>query len=212
MKKIYFIYVSIPENIFNKVKYMLGNTERYRWKHDKMFGLYAWTTSKSIANEFFEVRDKDIYTLVKKDVDDEEFRHIKDDLNILKLDRRVYYLDKTEHKDRSVEIVSTKNEYVCVTSDSEEYIWEFGPPIDESVPYIIFSDKVMDALDTLGYSKGYDLRYGEDMQNDYANYNASYGLTPLGKRDKILYDNQMNILIYLFNFFFYGESKTKEDE
>lgn len=209
MKRVYFIYVAIPEVTFNTIKYMLGNTEQYRWKHDKMFGLYAWTSSKSIAKEFFEVRNKDIYTLIKKDVDEDELNHLKSDYNLLKLERRIYYLNGDNILDKSVEIVSTKNEYVCVTSDSEEYMWEFGPQIEEDTPYRIFNDKIIEALDTIGYNNGYDLRYGTDAEIDAANYNASFGLTPLGKRQKIVYDNQMNILLYLFKFFFYGEKRVE---
>lgn len=211
MKKVYFIYVSIPERIFNKVKYMLGNTEGYRWKRDKMFGLYAWTTNKAIASEFFEVRNKDIYTLVKKEIDEDELKHIKDMYYTLKLDHRIYYLDKSESIDKSVEIVSTKNEYVCVTEEAEEYMWEFGPQISENVPYEIFNDKVLNALDTVGYCKGYDLRFAKDEQMESTSYNLSFGLTPLGNRDSFRYDNKMNVLIYLFNYFFYGDKHEDEE-
>lgn len=210
MRKIYFIYVAIPEEIFNKVKYMLGNTERYRWKRNKMFGLYGWTTSKSIVKEFFEIRNKDIYTLVKKDIDDEEYQRIKDDLNILKLDRRTYNLNDIQHK--KIDIVSTKNEYVCVTIDSEQYIWEFGPPIDKDLPYNIFNDKICNALDILGYSKGYELRYGDEDILDQTSYDMSFGLTPMGNKDLIHYDNEMNILLYLFKYFFYGDKKDEVEE
>lgn len=207
MKKVYFIYAIIPENIFNKVKYMLGNTERYKWKHDKMFGLYAWSTSKSIVKEFFEVRNKEVYTLIKKDIDEPEYEYIKDKYNLLKLDRRVYYLDSSKNIKKSVEIVSTKNEYVCTTIDSEEYLWEFGPPINESVPYHMFNDKIIYALDTIGYSKNYDLKFGDEYKSDTTSYNLSFGLTPMGQKDKIVYDNEMNILLFLFNYFFYGDRK-----
>lgn len=210
MKKVYFIYVSIPEKIFNKTKYLLGNIEGYRWKRDKMFGLYAWSTNKEIVSEFFEVRNKDIYTLVKKDVDDDELDLIKDRFNNLKLDHRVYYLDKSEKLDKSVEIVSTKNEFVSSTIDSEENLWEFGPPIEQDVPYTMFNDKVLSALDLLGYCKGYELRYADGDQRDFAEYNLGFGLTPLGNKDKASYDNQMNILIYLFSYFFYGENRKEE--
>lgn len=210
MKRVYFIYVAIPENIFNTVKYMLGTTDKYRWKHDKMFGLYAWSSSKSIVKEFFEVRDKDIYTLVKKDVDDEELNHLKNDFNLLKLDRRIYYLDGDMKLDKSVEIVSTKNEFVCATIEAQEYLWEFGPPIMEEVHYNIFNDKILKALDTIGYTKNYELIYGVDGDRDTAEYNLSFGLTPLGNRDKFVYDNQMGILLYLFKYFFYGERKTED--
>lgn len=210
MRKVYFIYAIIPENIFNTVKYMLGNADKYRWKHDKMFGLYAWTTSKSIAKEFFEVRNKNIYTLIKREVDDDEYERIKYDFNVLKLDRRVYYLDRDHKNDKSVEIVSTKNEYVCTTMEYEEYLWEFGPPISEDVPYNMFNDKVLQALDTIGYTKGYDLNYGVDDSRDTVEYNLSFGLTPLGNKEKLTYDNQMGILLYLFRYFFHGDQKDEE--
>lgn len=212
MKKIYFIYAAIPEKVFNTVKYMLHNADTYRWKSGKMFGLYAWTTSKAIATEFFEIRNKNVYTLIKKDIDEDEYKHIKDQFNVLKLDHRRYYFTHEREKENSIEIVSTKNEFVCTTMDAEEYLFEFGPPINESIPYQIFNDKVMYALDLLGYTKNYDLKYADETQVDFTNNQLSYGLTVLGTTDKIRYDNEMNILLFLFRYFFYGDKQEDEKE
>lgn len=209
MKKVYFIYVAIPEEIFNTIKYILDKSDNYRWKKSKMFGLYAWSTNKSIVKEFFQVRNKDIYTIVKKEIDDFEYKNFKDIYNTLKLDRRLYYFDRSEKKERSIEIVSTKNEYIASTMNAEENLWEFGPPIEQSVPYTIFNNDIIYALDYLGYTKEYDLRYAAEDTIDFNSYNESFGLTPLGNRNKMIYENQMNILLYLFRFFFYGDKKCE---
>ena len=210
MKKIFYIYASIPESIYNKkVKYLISNTHDFRWKHEKMYGLYAWTTSKKIVKEFFEIRKNDIFTMIKSDdYDDSELERLEDRYSDLKLECRRYYFDAKEDEKNSILIVSTKNEYVNSTMNSEEYLYEFGPKPSEEFPYHIFKKKIIKALDTLGYTSKYDIEYGTEAEAESAQWNLTgFNLTKYGQNYKIHFDNQMNILLYLYRYFFYGNEK-----
>lgn len=215
MKKIFYIYTSIPEPIYNKkVKYLISNIHDFRWKHGKMYGLYAWTTSKKMIKEFFEIRKNDIYTVIKADVyDDKELERLKDKYSDLKLDYRRYYFDGKEEEKDSLLIVSTKNEYVNSTMNSEEYLYEFGPKPSEEFTYYIFKKKIIKALDTLGYTSKYDIEFGNEAESESAQWNLTgFNLTKYGQSYKIHFDNQMNNLLFLYRYFFYGNEKfLKED-
>ena len=216
MKKIYYIYAIIPENIYDKkVRYIIPNQHDYKLKHNAMYGLYAWSTSKKIVKEFFEVRNKSVYTLIKKDIyDKEDYKLIKEKYGDLELDyRKFYYNNDSPDEEESITIVSTKNEYVQSTEYISENLYEFGPKADIAIHYSIFKDKIIKALDLLGYTTDYDIEYGNDSDADYASYNLSFGLTKYGNRNVTGNVNQMNILLFLFRYLFYGnESTLKEDE
>lgn len=209
MKRIYFIYVSIPELIFNKAKFIIAKTERFRSKKGKTFGLYAWTTDKNILGEFLEVRNNEIYSITKKEIEKDEFKTVKSEYPSQELKRYKYYLDDSEDDKKSIDIVSTKFEYINSTVDGQENIYEFGPNVYEDAPYQIFNDEIIEALDFLGYTDKYDLTYGDGDRIDQVSYNNSFGLTALEKNKRIKFDNQMNILLYLYRFFFYGNDNIK---
>ena len=216
MKKIYYIYAIIPEQIYySKIRYIIPNQHDYRLKHNSMYGLYAWTTSKKITKEFFEVRNKSIYTLIKGDmIDKEDYKRMKEKYGELELDYRKYYYDgNTPIEEDSITIVSTKNEYIQSTEYVAENLYEFGPKSDINIHYSIFKDKIIKALDLLGYTTDYDIEYGEDSDADCASYNLSFGLTKYGNKDITKNVNQMNILLFLFRFLFYGnENKVERGE
>ena len=206
-KKIYYLYAKIPENIYNKkVKYLISNNHDFRWKHSYMYGLYAWTTSKKILKEFIEVRENSIYTLVKNDIlDKEEYNRIKDRYSDLELKSyRYYYNNSLKLDDESIMIVSTKNEYVHSTEFNEEFIYQFGPQVSDTFPYYIFKDKIIDALDRIGYVSKYDIELGSEDDSNFANYNLGFNMTKYGHKNKVVYNNDMNNLLYLYRYFFYG--------
>ena len=195
MNKIYYIYAMIPEYIYNqKIKYLLSSSQYdFRWKHGKMYGLYAWTTSKKMMKEFFEVRDNKIYNVIKNDMyDKEELDRLKSNYPDLELGYRRYYYDDCENEEDSILITSTKNEHINSTEFPEEYLYEFGPKASDEFVYYIFKDKIIKALDILGYTTSYDIEYGTEAENDAAQYNLSFNLTKYGNKHKIKFTNQMN--------------------
>ena len=56
------------------------------------------------------------------------------------------------------------------------------------------------------------MEYGTESENDEANYNLGFNLTVLGQPSKIKFDNQMNNLIYLYSYFFYGKDRNIKDD
>ena len=204
MKKVYLVYATIPYKIFIKIKYMLPKIEKFKSKGNNMVGLYAWTTNKEYVEEFLEIRNNSIYTVKKVDIEEKgELKSIKDNYGTSELKPYEYYLDSDDKDSEHVDIISTKNEFVCSTIDSEEYLFDFGPSVEEEAPYVIFNDDIIEALDVLGYTDKYDLSFGDSEKVDLVSYNNSFGVSVM-ERSKIKFTNQMNILLYLFSFFFYG--------
>ena len=202
--KVYFIYIAIPSNIFDgRIKYLMSNAADFRHKNQVMFGLYCWTTKKKLVNEFFEVRENKAYTLVPKELDEESLKKLKDSYSKIELKMRPYS-HFINNKKTMVEIVSTKDEFVCSTIDYEEYINEFGPDVYNDVPLEIYKSKIYTALDTLGYINDYICRFGNEEELECLTYNQSYGLTITGKKYKVRYEDNVNVLLYLFHFPFYG--------
>ena len=205
MKTVYFIYVSIPQKIFDsKIKFLLSNTEDFRFKRNTMYGLYAWSTKKKIVKEFFELREPKIYTLVEKEIDSEEyFEHFKSKYSNLELTIREY--DRKDGANlKTTEIVTTKNEWVNSTIDNEQNLWEFGPEVFEDIPYKLFKNKVINALDLIGYIDTYIRKFGTNEEIDDENYNRSFGLTSNGNEYRLNTSDTVNVLLYLFHFLFYG--------
>lgn len=210
MKKVYFIYVIIPENIYNKtIKYIISNSHDYRWKHGKMFGLYAWTTKKKVVKEFFEIRDKRIYTLVEKEITGEYYDELKSTHSSLELKLRSYdhFNDKQELE--KIDVVSTKNEWVCATIDNMEYIDDFGPAVYGDLPVDLFNDKLINALDVIGYVSKYYIEYGTESEADMSSYNLSFGISERGNVFRPKCEDTLNVLLYLFGYLFYASDKGR---
>lgn len=207
MRKIYFIYVTIPEKVFNtKVKYLISNSHNYRWKNGNMYGLYAWSTKKKLIKEFLEIRNNSIYTVINKEIDEDYYKEVKSTYGTSELKLLEYkHLDSNKNLN-TIEVVSTKDELRCSTIDHQEYLEEFGPSVYSDLPITLFNDKLYVALDTIGYVSDYYSLYGTDEEADYYAYNKSFGLTCTGKSTKIFSDaDTVNILLYLFHYLFYGK-------
>lgn len=208
MKKIYIIYATIPENIYNRqLKYTLPSTNKdYQWKNGKMYGLYAWTDSKKILNEFFEIRNSGIYTVSKKScLSDEEYKIFKDNYSMLKLSLNRFYYTSEMNDDECIDIVTTKNEYVISTEYGIETLNEFAFKPSEEISYLLFNKEIIKALDTVGYVDAYNDLYGTDDQAGFTSYQNSFGLTTFGyKKSLPKIENQMNILLFIFGYMFYG--------
>lgn len=200
MKTVYFIYVSIPEFVFNKIKYMIGDiAKEFKWKENKLYGLYAWTNKQSYVEEFLELRCNEIYTIVKKELDYDDFKRLKKQCDDMRLN---LYKMKTNYNE-TMEIVCTVNEYTKSTEECDLYMDEFGLNIDEDIHYYIFNDEIFNALDILGYVDGYVRRYGYD--GDVISYQNSFGLTGVGNKLYIDFHNEVGNFIVLFRFFLTGD-------
>lgn len=208
MKSIYIIYIKIDEDTFNIFKYIIPNVHDFKWRDDNFYGMYAWTTSKSKLSEFLEIREKSIFNISKKEIDDEEYKMFKSHYHLLELKRYDYNSNRT-NKDEYVKVVTTKNEKIEVQDNGSENYNEFGPAVSSLFNYKIFKKDIIQALDIVGYTGLYDVNYGNLDYMDAANYNKSYGLTPLG--NSILTNpSDLSLLVYLFYYTFYGKNKISE--
>ena len=111
MGKVYFIYATIPEKIFNtRIKYFLpqSSLHRFKRKHGAMYGLYAWTTKKKHLKLFLETRDPSVYTVVEKDLDkdDEEFEYIRRDIKEHELNKYEYITNSDDGEEEEDETIS----------------------------------------------------------------------------------------------------------
>lgn len=205
MKQIYYIYASIPSNIFDtKIKFFLSHASDFRFKKNSMFGLYAWTTKKKYVKEFFDIRTKKPYIMINEDVDDSHVDEMKERYSSMELKKYKYKHIKEDGTETEVEILSTKDEYVCSVMDAEENLNEFGPEVCFDIPPAMFKRKIYEALDLLGYVSDYVFKYGNEQEIEWAGYNESFGLTPTGKQLKLKIEDNVNVLLYLFHYLFYG--------
>ena len=188
----------IPRQVYdNTIKFLLNNKYDFRYKHEKMYGLYAYTKSKKLLTEFMDIRGgSGVYNVIKSDMSEEMFYDLNDKNSELKLIRSSF---KTLNGE-SMELVVTKNEDHVVKNDSEEYIYEFGISAFKKLNYIIFNEKIIKALDRLNYVKLFERDYGD---TDLLFFNDSFGLTPEGHLDKPIY-SELNTLLYLFRYMFVG--------
>lgn len=214
--KIYFVYAEITESEFNRrIKYLVNNNNHeFRWKHNKAYGLYAWTTSKKLLNEFLEYRNNDIYTVVKKELlDDYELEKVSKTYSDSKIKISKFYCDyEKSDKGNYVELPVTDNEHYNVSVCGEENMEEFGPKIPD-IDYHMFNKKVQEALDTIGYTTDYDVSFSNDDDIAFADNQKSYGLTVMGRKYPYKKRNEFNTLLYLFHFMFFGKTdEINEDE
>lgn len=211
MGKVYFIYATIPLKIFEqRIKYLIDNNaiHRYQRTEENMYGLYAWTTSKKKMESFMDTRDNDIYVVKKKDIDKEkELKNLKREIGNLELD---YYLYQTDNDGGEICITSTKDEFIACTEYTEENFWSFC--IDGKIEknYEHFNKELQIALDLLGYTYYYHMNVSDDKDMmEMASYNAGYGKTVLGY-DKLLKKfDEANLLLFLFDYMFFGDTKKK---
>ena len=197
------IYVSIPEEVFNTVKYIIGEpAKEYKWKDGNVYGLYAWTDKEKLFTEFMRIRYQDIYTIVEKEVEHDEFKVLKTKYKYLRIGMYELLINDNE----SLEIACTRNEYDTSTEDGREcFWWEFGPPISEFAHYNIFNNTVRDALDKLGYVNAYVMKYGDEGEQAVVDNNLSYGVTYFSNKNIITFNNEVGSFVLLNRFFLIGK-------
>lgn len=212
MKNVYLIYIKVDNDSFNTLKYIIPNVHDYIWRDEKFYGMYAWTSSKSKLSDFLETREEKVFVTSKKELDSDEFELFKEHFYTLELNRYKYNTIRLDKKE-TVEVVSTKNEYIEVVENGSENYQEFGPTVSDRFNYKIFNKDIIKALDILGYTEVYDLNYGTYDDSVLADYNKSFGLTPLGNIISTT-PSALSLLIYLFYYTFYGKmpySKERKD-
>ena len=204
---IYMIYTGIEEDVYNEeIKYLLPQTPMYRWKDNKLYGLYAWTTKKKLLNEFMEVRSNGgIYTVKEQEETEELLYAMNDRYTLLKLNYYKFQSVPDEKGNKTISIVTTKNEYVITTEDGMQFIYsDFTEYINSIADYRMCNDSIMDALGRVGYNEWYDSIFGVDDPDiiSLIDWNRSFGTTTFYRIMDLA--NEYDILIYLFRYMFTG--------
>ena len=185
-KKIYAIYLFMDKESYEtKMKYLLGMNhipfDGIPLSDSLVSGLYGWTDSTKLKDEFLSYRNPEFYRVVTLEPDNRLFHEITIHAEY-KINRYPYTTISKENGIEDMEIASTKYEYVNVTSYGMENKVAFVDDeiISENVDYMMFNDEIMKALDIIGYTFHYDMNYGNEERRNNADYSQSYNVSPLG--------------------------------
>lgn len=225
--KLYSIYLTVPTNIWeNYLKRLVANAFMFKEssiKPDHMFGLYAWTTKKSMVDAFMEYRHKDIYTIreqpdiskydmlmYKEKWADQKIQEapIISEINRFNISYDDALLIRQNDKKASMKatcksLYLTKFEYVNITEYHEENWMEFG--INAEMPYKFFNDKIIHLLDVIGYTLLHDVFWSMNGGVlDDASYQLSFNLTPYGNPVPFSISNELGLLCYFYRYPIFG--------
>ena len=213
MKKVYVIYIKIPERYYNDcLKFLIPKESIFRYNSGNYSGIYAWTTNKKDLEEFISLRGKDKYKVQKFELDSDEFKEFKRKYIAFRLYRYTYYFDNEYDDDKSSTVLTTRFEYIESTDNMCENMDAYSLRVNPEADYVIFKQKYIDFLDIIGYTSRFDLLSGDDdsgnSRKSYADFQNSFNMTPFGHTNVVdacgVYD-QMAVLLYLFKYPFYGE-------
>lgn len=192
-------------------------------KEERMCGIYGWTTKKDIFEEFMKIRTTDYFIYKTKTFKKDEFKSFKKAYKVCKLDRR--YFGKSDMVNASgCSIVSTLFEHRNITDAdyiSFDTIWYrlLGCACED---YYFLSDELTAAIDLIGYTTEYDSMIGGDpsafldeeieSRCEFAQYNASYGLTVNGQSYIPMISNQVALFIMMYEPTFLGKQSMSVRE
>ena len=193
--KLYKIYLSIPENIYNRrIKWLVSKETftDYHFRKDgkHVYGLYAWATKRKIIDEFKSTRFMDAFVINKSNIDEDDLADFKHKYSNLELKSRIYYFSVRYdpnhfmyHEDNvdivdnasvnnkmemiSSEVVTTKQEWIESTHNLHENMDRYCMT-STKIDYKIFKSHIIDALDVLGYTITHDLKFESTLSGDEA--------------------------------------------
>lgn len=163
--------------------------------------LYAWTTKKRIRDEFIKNRSK-CFIYSKADIPDDMFHKFEIDYKESKLIYRVFnHYDDINKRITEVACLCTIDESVVIEESSEEILGEIVYKYTNSDPSIL-KDEFKNSLDIILYTLYRGLYNSEDDdEEEFVEYNRSFGLTPMGNKMDLSID-ELNLFISIFGKFF----------
>ena len=225
--KIYKIYLTTPEYIFNtRLKYLIDSVDKvnYKIKGNDVVILYAWTPKKKLVKKFLEERCQSVFTVKTQEIDYEEeydefaSNNQKSKLyeeNIALIQGYDSYERETGCKildtDNFVKMVVTKFEVENFSTYRSENMNEFGPQIKANLNYEYFNDEIKEALTILGYTTLYDSSYSMYYNNgdDASRYERAMAvenmLDSCGDEITGLMRIEYIVFIYLYSYTFIGK-------
>lgn len=136
--------------------------------------LYAYTDNKDLAKKFEETRDMSKFFKVKRKITRDELNYLADVYNKEYMMMKSFET-KTENGDViTCDLVLTKMEFFAIDRAYIEMsiskIWTYT-----WINPFIFKEKIIDALDNLGYILGYNMIKGNDKKGDiYSIFKPDY--------------------------------------
>lgn len=174
--EVYLINIEIPINIFNlQYIYFIDNSEKYVYKNNIMYGLYAWSTDKTMVDEFMNTRSESVFKVRSKKVDKKGLKELKKKYKTHQLDLFMY---KIKHKGelKDMGIISIENEFNVCNSAEDFILTHFSD--DDTNCYQYLNSKYQSAV--------YDV------------------LEIVKEPDTRVTKSTVTILFYLFRFMFIG--------
>ena len=192
--------------VYNPYDYFKYDNQKDIW-----IGLYGFTNDQELKNKFLDIRNRKYFKVVKRTVDKDTYeKETKDPLSKYKkckIDEHSikYGLCKTGK-------IDTTNCFVVMTRSEKEILDDYVDNFNEEAvekaydnlinfpDFRIFNQEIIDALETIEYTKFYSsiISLDENLQSE-VDEAISYGLSyPSLKQQYSTYD-EMNIFIRIFN-------------
>lgn len=191
--KVFLFYLTLPSNLrklkvseecyddFLEVSGCLKYLpKKYNSKGDKWIYLYAITDNKKYAEYFENMYDMNLFTRIKKEMEDDEWKIFKKENSLCLLECINFDTKKVGMCTNLKELICTRNEFNEI-SDSFDilFINKLAQTVYSAPDYSFLKQKYIDLLDSLLYCT-YNRIYSEntpDIINENVQYNYSFGLT-----------------------------------
>lgn len=178
------------EEFANSIKCL--EYKRYDDITDSWIYLYAYTTDKKFAKWFYNIHDKNLFVMKKKEMTKSEYTQFYSDNVFSRLEKFNY--DETKDDEyfpaTRLEISSLENDLpIIIQADLASHTF----------PYLIFNDEIVEELDAILFCTLYDINFNEDV--DFYSYQwGSFGIPsvyPAEKQVNIRY-NYKNLYLDYF--------------
>lgn len=137
---------------------------------DYYTGLYGFTKSKKLMEQFQKFHNTDIFLYKEEKIDEEEYDtllHSHPDLRIQT------FKFNSKYEDKKIKVPFARHEYLSISDNFSEL---FNSLLEELIPInpAIFTDEVQVTLFDNGYTIDYTYFCGSEEEIDFVNYNSSY--------------------------------------
>ena len=190
--KVWIFYLSLPDDVskFNEndvenFQFISGNFSRvieHDGETETSRMLYAYTIDKKLAYEFQEMHDMNLFTMIKRKMDQREFKEFQKENKEFSLFTRKF---GNKFGDKKLQASYTELlDHLLITEFEENVLYDdiyvaIEQDISEvtNVDYYSFKTKYIEALDYLMYCTYHKMVYDDP---DTYGYNLSYGITAEG--------------------------------
>lgn len=166
--------------------------------YDKEYKVYALTNHKKLAKEFMKTRNMKKFIIKKSECTKDEYADAANEYRGAVLEYHKLVTESIDPEDvhkrishREVEILMTMYEYQSINQDENEY-----PPFtmsffSDTFPYILFKDRLLDALRNIEFVSGQRFFDTDGNIAELLEYLENSGLVDRGTEDDFVgYDGE----------------------